>query len=94
MPQQQTSVIFSFTIDAALLNIISAAPSNGQVGVPYAHQFVAEGGVAPYTWSVVQGAAELAAVGLSLSNDGLLSGVPTAHGPVNNIEVRVTDSGV
>jgi hypothetical protein len=55
---------------------------------PYNQTLQASGGVQPYTWSLVSGSL---GTGLSLSADGVISGVPAA--PSNNVfVVRVTDS--
>lgn len=54
----------------------------------YSQTLQASGGVQPYTWSIVSGSL---GAGLSLSADGVISGVPAAPG--NNVfVVRVTDS--
>ncbi len=55
---------------------------------PYNQTLQASGGVQPYTWSLVSGSL---GAGLSLSADGMISGMPAAPG--NNVfVVRVTDS--
>ncbi|MFA7174825.1 MAG: M6 family metalloprotease domain-containing protein [Kiritimatiellia bacterium] len=62
---------------------------SGLKGVAYATQFDASGGVAPYLWELADGAAP---PGLSLSSEGLLSGVPTdAYN--GNFFVRVVGVG-
>jgi len=58
-----------------------------KVGQKYARYIRAEGGLPPYTFSVVTG--NLGALGLSLAADGLLSGVPTVPGFIPfSVEVR------
>jgi M6 family metalloprotease-like protein len=58
------------------------------LGFSYAHQVSAFGGIPPYTWSSL---VDLSPLGLSLSEDGLLSGIPAEPGPFQ-ISLRVTDS--
>ena len=73
------------------LTITAAAPPNGLVGTAYAgYSFAAQGGVQPYTWSVVAGSGSLPA-GLTLSAGGAISGTPTTEG-VNSFTVQVADA--
>ncbi len=71
--------------------LVVNTPSNccgpGTVGTPYSVQFFADGGVQPYTWSLVNGQFP---TGLRLDRSGLLSGTPTAAGTFS-FTVRVTD---
>ncbi|WP_222930736.1 beta strand repeat-containing protein [Allochromatium palmeri] len=68
-----------------------ATPSlnSGVVGVPYAMQLVASGGVAPYTFSSSD--SDLAGTGLTLSGSGLLSGTP-ASPQTPTLTLIVTDA--
>lgn len=88
---QTVSGTFTLTVKAAPgLTITSTSPlSEGTVGVAYHFQFSATGGIAPYKW-----AANSLPAGLSLSSDGVLSGVPTAPTVDANIVITVSDSGV
>lgn len=58
----------------------------GIAGEPYSQQFVAAGGVPPYSWSLLS-----APAGMTISNNGLLSGTPTAGGTFSFF-VQVNDS--
>jgi hypothetical protein len=60
----------------------------GGVGIPYQVTLFAEGGTAPYSYVAESG---LLPPGLSLSNDGLLSGVPLRGGDYA-FTIRVYDS--
>jgi predicted outer membrane repeat protein len=72
-------------------NLATPSLDSGVVGVPYAMQLVASGGVAPYTFSSSD--PELAGTGLSLSDDGsgLLSGTP-ASAQTPTLTLAVTDA--
>ena len=60
----------------AIANVSPLPP--GTAGEPYSHQLSAQGGVAPYTWSVVGGTLP---AGLVLDGaQGLISGTPQAAG--------------
>jgi N-acetylglucosamine-6-sulfatase len=72
------------------LTITTSTVPPGVVGEPYTQSLRHWGGVAPVTWSVRSGSLP---DGLSLSHDGVLSGIPTAPG-VNAIEVELVDAGV
>jgi hypothetical protein len=61
----------------------------GSVGVPYAQTLSASGGTGSYTWSRISGSLP---AGLSLSNDGTISGVPTATINPATFRIRVTDT--
>ncbi len=60
----------------------------GSVNVPYQAQFGAQGGAAPYTFSLVTGSLPN---GITLSSSGLLSGTATAAATAA-LTVRVTDA--
>lgn len=59
------------------VHILPAAPPLGTVGETYTYAFGAEGGLEPYAWSIVNGAAPS---GLSLSSEGVLGGQPDQTG--------------
>ena len=77
------------TTPPASLSILSSTLPPAVANVPYAVELPAEGGTAPYTWSLAN-AASLPA-GLTLSAGGLLSGTPTSAGSYS-FGVQVTDS--
>ena len=60
---------------------------NASLGTPYTQLFAATGGQSPYTWSSTR----TLPPGLTISNSGLLSGVPTALGTFS-FSVTATDS--
>ena len=72
------------------LQIITASPlPDGISGASYSAQFAATGGAPGYTFGVTAGSLP---PGLSLSSNGILSGIPTKTGDYN-FAVQVTDSG-
>jgi len=75
-----------FTI--RVIGITSGDPPEAIVGGAYSFQFTADGGTAPYTWSVTAGTLP---DGLTLSSSGLLSGTPTTA-QSSNFLVCVTSS--
>ncbi|HNI83984.1 MAG TPA: Ig domain-containing protein [Ottowia sp.] len=60
------------------------------VGVAYAHQLLASGGVSPYTWAIISGTLP---AGLSLNpSTGIIEGTPgAATAAPHSLVVRVTD---
>lgn len=75
-------------IEPALPKVLTQCPApNAEVGASYRFQFEAAGGVGPYQWFTAD---ELPA-GLSLSPQGLLSGVARLAGR-SSFEVRGTDA--
>ena len=72
-----------------ILTITSPTPlPNGTVGVAYSFSMAADGGLAPYSWSVASGALP---PGLNLGSSGSLNGTPTAAGQFA-FTIAVTDS--
>jgi len=95
-----TNGTFSATIPAdCVFTLTYTAPSplvvtttdlpSAVVGETYSSALTASGGVPPYIWSVASNAA--APAGLTLSTNGILSGVPASVG-LFDIPVVVTDS--
>jgi uncharacterized protein (TIGR03790 family) len=82
------SRVYVLTINPAALMITSASVSNGMFGTPYLYVLTALGGAPPYSWTVSAGTLP---PGLSLSNQGILSGTPSALGQ-SNFTVQGTDS--
>jgi hypothetical protein len=80
---------FSITILSSSLQITTASLGNATVGVAYTNQLQASGGTTPYTWTIANGSQPLPSA-LTLSTDGLISGVPGSSG-TNNFIVRLTD---
>lgn len=75
---------------AATLSVVGSTLSNVVQGQPMSHTLQATGGAPPYTWKT-NGASYDLPPGLSLSADGVLSGIPTAWGN-QGVSVQVSDS--
>ncbi len=80
---------YQVTVDGAApltVTLPAAGPAlpRGTVGVSYAQDFFAHGGVAPYTWSVASGqlppGLALVSTDAPADNDNQLAGTPTAPG--------------
>ncbi len=96
----------SIYIEGAVL-ITPAVLPTGAAGIPYTNppagtgtpvQLMATGGLAPYTWCVVEssggcddGSAGTLPPGLSLSTSGIISGTPLTDGLPTTFQVQVTD---
>lgn len=76
----------SAVISTVPLAITTTSLPNGKVGVPYSHQITAQGGALGHKFSL----RSTDAVGLSITQDGLLSG--TLDAGRFNLVVRVTDN--
>ncbi len=81
---------YSLVIATPSLTLTPAAGAlpAGTGGTAYTQNFVASGGVAPYSYALASGALP---AGLSLSASGALTGTPTVAGTFN-FSVRATDS--
>jgi len=80
---------FSITINAGSnITILNTSLPNASLSTIYNQSLVASGGTQPYQWSVIEG---LLPVGLTLSQAGLISGVPVTPGGFQ-FTVRVTDA--
>lgn len=84
---KEASEISTGTDGSAPVSIGSGAVPDAVEGEEYTHRFTVSGGTSPYTWSVASG--ELPD-GLSLADDGTLSGTPTEDGAFE-VTVRVED---
>jgi hypothetical protein len=73
----------------APLVVPAISPPKGFLRQPYHFQLEAGGGITPLKWQVAEGALPR---GITLSEDGMLSGAPTEVGRFRCI-VTVTDSG-
>lgn len=71
------------------LGITVIMRSDPQIGVPFALQMAAHGGVPPYAWTLVDGALP---AGLTLLADGTVSGVPVSSDDPSTFTVRVQDA--
>jgi len=82
----------SFTVNPALSVASATTLAPATVNIFYSQPLAASGGSGTYTnWTVTAGGSQLAAINLSLSTGGVLSGTPLAGGTAN-FTVQVTDS--
>ncbi|MES2598224.1 MAG: putative Ig domain-containing protein [Verrucomicrobiota bacterium] len=79
----------TFTLEISDLNIDTTSLPAGTHGKAYSTTLTASGGGEPYTWSFP--AETLPPLGLTLSPEGLLSGIPNAAGNIN-VEIEVADA--
>lgn len=79
---------YSLTVATGLAITTTSPLPNGQVGVVYLQTLAVAGGVAPYTWSLASGTL---APGLTITNNGGITGTPTTAGSYN-FGVRVIDN--
>lgn len=84
-----TSAAFTITVTPPPLTVTGAPQAQAIVGTTYTAQFSANGGVAPYTFSLASGTLP---PGLDLNSSGLLTGTPTAQGSYPNIVIKVSDA--
>jgi hypothetical protein len=75
----------NFTI--TIMTITTASLPSGFVNMPYNFTLMENGGVKPWTWSIVSGSLP---TGMTLSGAGVLSGTPTQAGNFP-VTVKVTD---
>ncbi len=81
----------SVSVCTAACNAITLSPAtlpSGAIGIAYSQTITASGGTAPYAFTLLSGAPP---AGLTLSSDGVLSGIPTSSGSFT-FTVRATDS--
>jgi hypothetical protein len=84
-----TSTGIAVTVVAPTITVSPTTLSTPTVGASYsAATFSASGGTGPYTFAVTGG---FLPAGMSLSNEGVLSGTPTAGGTFPTITVTATD---
>ena len=82
----------SFAVNPALSITTSTTLPSGSVSTLYSQSLVATGGSnSGYTWTVTGGGTQLAALNLSLSTLGVLSGTPPSNGSAT-FTAQVTDS--
>jgi hypothetical protein len=81
--------ISSYEFQADPLTIGAATLASGEAGAFFTGDLMVFGGVAPYTVSIAKGALP---TGLSLGNNGIISGTISTSAKTANVTVRVTDS--
>ncbi|MDI6791872.1 MAG: DUF3160 domain-containing protein [bacterium] len=72
-----SSASFTLTVEAPPVEVITTGLPEAKKGVFYYRRVLANGGSAPYTWSVYSGSLPQ---GLSLASDGVISGTPQEQG--------------
>jgi N-acetylneuraminic acid mutarotase len=77
------------TVTAPTLIVTTTGLAGAIAGTSYNVQLNASGGVAPYTWALMSGTLP---GGLSLSTNGIVSGIPTTPVSATPLAFRVTDS--
>jgi hypothetical protein len=81
--------ISSYFAPIASINVLTTSLPDGTVGQPYNVALVADGGVAPYTWTLTSGSLP---PGMNpLSSAGVVSGTPTSTGHYS-FTVKATDA--
>ncbi|MGO1073261.1 putative Ig domain-containing protein [Lysobacter sp. CA199] len=85
---QTASKVYTFTIDPATVAISPATLPGGVVGTAYNQSLSSNGGIAPYSYSIVSGNLP---IGLSFSSAGALSGTPSTAGSYT-ANIRSTDA--
>jgi hypothetical protein len=88
MPQTASQPLTLTVTAAAALAVTTTLPDAVEFQT-YSQQLVATGGNTPYNWSVSAGTLP---AGITLTSQGLLSGVPSASGAFS-FTVQVVDSG-
>ncbi len=86
-PAQSKSAAMSLAVSAPMLTIGAATLSAGIAGSSYQGAMQANGGTAPYSWTVSAGSLP---AGLSLSPGGVISGTPAISG-TGTFTATVTD---
>jgi hypothetical protein len=89
-PPQTASRTFQLRVIEHLQMLTTSLP-DAQFGIAYGQTIQATGGTQPYTFSII-GPVQLPA-GLTLSGNGVISGVPTGAAFNRTFNLRVTDSG-
>ncbi|MCC8671665.1 putative Ig domain-containing protein [Xanthomonas arboricola] len=88
-PAAQASQNYSVTIAAATLVLAQPTLPPAVRGSAYNQVLTASGGIAPYRYSIASGTLP---AGLTLANDGTLSGTPTTQG-TSSFTIAVADAG-
>ncbi len=89
-PAQTATLAFTLTVNELPLAITTTALAVGTPGAAYSQALAASGGMAPYTWSLANGASLPAGLVLDASS-GLISGIPAASG-TSTVLVQVSDT--
>ena len=87
-PSASKTAPASITVASTALVVTSSALPGAATGQPYTAQLTASGGTPGYNWAISKGALP---AGLSFSNNGAISGTPTASGTFT-FTARVSDS--
>ncbi|WP_031499129.1 putative Ig domain-containing protein [Bryobacter aggregatus] len=85
---RQAQATFSISVNSSNIQIGSLILPSGTLNQPYSATVTATGGTSPYSYSITSGGLP---TGLSMDNNGVLSGTPTASGNYN-FTVRIQDA--
>ncbi|MCS7026039.1 MAG: Ig domain-containing protein [Bryobacteraceae bacterium] len=85
--QQTATKAFTITIGGRLSILTPAQLPPGSVRTPYRETLTASGGIAPFSWTLLNGALPL---GVTLTTGGEITGTPTSAG-LFTFTVQVTD---
>ncbi|MBL8211354.1 MAG: putative Ig domain-containing protein [Bryobacterales bacterium] len=88
LDNQERQAVRTLTLQVQnVLNILTTSLPGATLNTAYTTQISAAGGVPPYSWSILSGAPQ----GLSINNQGILSGTPTQAGTYS-LQVQVRDT--
>jgi hypothetical protein len=84
----------TFTLTVSELGLVASLPG-GTTGVAYSGRFTAVGGVGPYSYSMTPSSRtqDMLPTGLTMSVDGVISGVPTSTGTFRFV-LHAQDAGI
>lgn len=88
-PVKNNSTTLSLTISPRPVAVTTTSLPSGQVGTAYSASLSANGGTAPYKWTLISGALPQ---NLALSSSGSITGTPTTAGTSTGLIFQVTDS--
>lgn len=90
IPQQTISQIATLVIHPVGVQITTESLANAAIGETYSASPTTTGGLAPFTWAVVDGVLPR---GLRLDEeDGVISGTPTQQAQTETFTIQVTDA--
>ncbi|MFH1421511.1 MAG: Ig domain-containing protein, partial [Planctomycetota bacterium] len=87
-PESTATAQITITIQPAPLEITTTSLPNGGIGLSYLANLTATGGTTPYSWSIQEGSLP---AGLSLSDNGTISGTPSSQTTIT-VTFLLTDS--
>lgn len=88
-PLVSAPVTFSLVVAAPTITITPPVLPAGKIATAYSAELGANGGIGPYSYSLVAGALP---IGMSFTSAGRFSGTPSLPAGTYNLTVKVTDS--